>query len=152
MRVYSVMLPARDGAQAPGAAEAARLIGDGFNWWALLFGPLWLLWHRLWRWLVIVVAVLAVAAALSPLVEALASLAVSLLLGLEGHNLLRAGLERRGWREAAVIVARDRDEAEMRLAALLAAGGGRRPAMAQGGGTDADEGAAPAAAPGAAGA
>ena len=36
-------------------------VRDGFHFWAFLFGPLWLLWHRLWVMLavyaVIVVAI-----------------------------------------------------------------------------------------------
>lgn len=32
----------------PGALERARFIRDGFSRWAFIFGPLWLLVHRLW--------------------------------------------------------------------------------------------------------
>ncbi len=123
MRIYSVMI--NDTAMADAGEEparrvrAARLVRDGFSWPAFFLGPLWLLWHRLWRPLVIVMAVLLAMGAAPPLVQSLASLAVSLILGFEGNGLLRAGLERRGWREAAVIVAAGRDEAELRLAALL---------------------------------
>jgi hypothetical protein len=48
----------------PGDAQALRgavVVKDGFSWGALLFQPLWLLWHRLWHgaalWLVAMLVV-----------------------------------------------------------------------------------------------
>ncbi len=123
MRIYSVMLSATAAAKADNdptrKAQAIRLVKEGFSWPAFFLGPLWLLWHRLWRPLVIVMIVLLAMSAAPPLVQSLASLAISLILGFEGNGLLRTGLERRGWREIAVIVAASRDEAELRLAAML---------------------------------
>ena len=123
MRIYSVMIhetAAKSAGSDPARrAQAARLVKEGFSWPAFFLGPLWLLWHRLWRPLVIVMVVLLATGTAPPLVQSLVSLAVSLILGFEGNGLLRAGLERRGWREVAVIAAHDRDEAELRLAAML---------------------------------
>src|SRR5260221_4731277 len=46
MAVYTVHVPlSRDGASAP---ERFVFVRDGFSFAALLFGPLWMLRHRMW--------------------------------------------------------------------------------------------------------
>ena len=46
MPVYTVHAPSavtlRD------EADKFVFVRDGFHFWAMLFGPFWLLWHRLW--------------------------------------------------------------------------------------------------------
>src|SRR5258708_20295949 len=58
MAVYTVHVPlSRDGASAP---ERFVFVRDGFSFAALLFGPLWMLRHRMW--LVLLAYALVVAA------------------------------------------------------------------------------------------
>ena len=47
MPVYTVHAPT---ARTPISAPTDRFVfvRDGFHFWAFLFGPLWLVWHRLW--------------------------------------------------------------------------------------------------------
>ncbi|WP_149537041.1 DUF2628 domain-containing protein [Siccirubricoccus phaeus] len=143
MRVWTVHLPpeaerlARAGsvpptgpaaaapAPRPGpAARPALMLREGFAWGAFLFGPFWLLRHRLWwgamAWLglVLLLAVLAPGWAVLP-----SLLAGQFLLGAMAQDLRAAALARRGYALGAVVAARDEAEA---LRRLLAA----RPALA----------------------
>lgn len=103
MRAWTVHLP-------PDAAEPV-LLREGFSVWALLFGPLWLLWHRCW---LAALGALVLAVALAFLMPPL-TLALAVLLGLHGQDLRRWTLARRGWRLAHVVMARDEEAALARL-------------------------------------
>ncbi|MGA3403040.1 MAG: DUF2628 domain-containing protein [Acetobacteraceae bacterium] len=100
------------------------LVGEGFAWGALLFGPLWLAAHRAW-----IPAALAFAAGL--LIVALTTgasatalmLALAVWLGLSGHDLRRWSMRRRGFTLFEIIAARNEADA---LAKLL----DRRPDLA----------------------
>ena len=49
MPVYTVHEPPpRDSDDAADAADRFVFVRDGFSFWAFLFAPLWMLWHRLW--------------------------------------------------------------------------------------------------------
>ena len=119
MPVYTVHVP-EHGATSQSAADAATFVREGFSWSALVFGPLWLLAHRLWLafacWLVLTILIGAV-----PLLgftrETSVALAVvlALLLGLEGRSLIRRKLSRGAWRIAGVVVADTRDDAERKF-------------------------------------
>src|ERR1700709_1307076 len=66
MPVYTVHAPVRDSAGLR-ATDRFTFVRDGFHFWAAVFGPLWLIWHRLWLaligWIVVIVAIdLAMAA------------------------------------------------------------------------------------------
>ena len=98
MRFYSVHVN----------GKRSALVKDGFSWPAFFLGPLWLAWKGLWwplagwlAWFLLARYGLP-AAAQTPV-----GLAVMLLLGLEGNNLLRWQLAREGWREVGVIAAAD---------------------------------------------
>src|SRR5580693_4907466 len=60
MPVYTVHAPAAPDASLI-AADRFAFVRDGFHFWAMVFGPLWLLAHRLWLatigWIVVVVAI-----------------------------------------------------------------------------------------------
>ncbi len=118
MRFYTVHL-------RKGKPEDAVLVKDGFCWPALLFGPFWMLYRRMWRELVALLAAYAgigvVGAAASGQLAGWLDLLVALLLGFEGNALARRALARRGYEETAVIAAAGRDEAELRLARALTA-------------------------------
>ncbi|NCY26165.1 MAG: DUF2628 domain-containing protein, partial [Alphaproteobacteria bacterium] len=44
MQAFSVHLP------PPAAAQTPILMPEGFAFWALVFGPLWLIRHGVWWW------------------------------------------------------------------------------------------------------
>jgi len=110
MRAFALHVP------PPGSARPALLIEERFSWWALLFGPLWLLCHRAWL-------SGALGLGLALLGPWQAGLAVHLLCGLCGAELRATALARRGWRVEAMVMA---DDDETALRRLLAA----RPALA----------------------
>ena len=99
----------------PGAPPV--LVREGFSWGALIFGPLWLLAHRVW-----IPAVLTLAAAILIVVlahdgtAAALLLALIVLLGLSGQDLRRWSLDHRGYLLAQVVSARSEPDA---LAHLL---------------------------------
>lgn len=94
------------------------LVREGFSWGALVFGPLWLAWHRAW-----IAAVLSAAAA-ALILELTAGAAAAVLmcglaalLGLSGHDLRRWSITHRGYMLTQVIAARSEAEALGRLLA-----------------------------------
>lgn len=111
--------------EPPDAGDArvlkALVIKDGFSVVAFLAPLLWFLWHRMWLEAAIVFAISAVlgATGMIPGLEAapVAGLLVSLFAGLEARNLLVESHRRRGWRDWGVIIAPNRDEAEIRYTA-----------------------------------
>ena len=121
MTVYMVFEPPRRGDDSLAHAERIDLVPDRFSWTAFLFGPLWLLWHRLWVALVIyLVGVGALEVGLRLLgasrdARGLAFALVGLLLGFEAATLRRRALLRRGWRERDIVVGADREAAERRF-------------------------------------
>jgi hypothetical protein len=121
MSIYTVHQPPLEADAA--AAEPYRFVfvRDGFSWWAFLVTPLWMLRHRLWLALAIY---LVVAAALDAGLRALgvslvtlivASLLISLLVGLEAGTLRRFKLARRHWRNIGVVTGDDLEDAERRF-------------------------------------
>lgn len=92
------------------------LIAEGFSWGALLFGGLWLLVQRAW-----IAGVLALAAGV--LIGALTQgparglleFALAVLLGLNGRDLVRWSLARRGYTLAQVVAAGNADAALARF-------------------------------------
>jgi hypothetical protein len=136
MRVWTVHLspPPPAGADRPRAAAAPVLVPEGFSWGAFLFGPFWLLAHRLWLpallWSVAApaAAALLVAAGVGGGGAVVASLALQFLLGCHARDLQRRGLARRGYAQAHVVAERDEERALARLLAArpdLAAAWGR---------------------------
>ena len=99
----------------------ADAIREGFSWWAFLLGALWLLAKGIWLWAVLYVG----AALLLPRIGALFGLeeptvavlfgALAISAGLWGNDLYRTSLERRGWRQVALIQAEGREAAERRF-------------------------------------
>jgi hypothetical protein len=121
MPVYTVHAPVADGTDAQSAVDRFVFARDGFSFWALLFGPLWLLWHRLWLALAgYIVITVGVAVALS-LLHASAgtrfavTLLIALLMGFEAASLRRWTLSRRKWRQLDIVVADDEETAERRF-------------------------------------
>src|ERR1700684_1992318 len=94
--------PLRAGATAP-EPERYVFVRDGFSFWAFLFGPLWMVRHRMWLGLSLFVVILAVLAAVIAMavapgfVRGLVLFLIALLVGLEAGTLRRFTLQRRGW-------------------------------------------------------
>ncbi len=103
MRLYSLMHCS--GAQTP------VVLKEGFSWPAFLFGPLWLTWHRAWIEAGIAGGLWLLTFALPPLPSVLAQVALFWLIGLEGAQLRRRALLRKGCTEKAVVTAHDEEEA-----------------------------------------
>jgi uncharacterized protein DUF2628 len=121
MAVYTVHEPPlRSGTVAPDP-ERFVFVRDGFSFWALLLGPIWMLWHRMWVVLVgygLVVAVLGwvLRATHAPIAVALLVDAVlALLIGFEAATLRRFTLARRGFVNVGVVVGDDLELAERRF-------------------------------------
>ena len=113
MRVFTIH--AREGGAREGGAPRTRLVREGVSFWAFLFGPLWLLWQGLWLAL-LGYLVLAVGVAVLPDPwEAVAGLALQVMLGLHARDLERWTLRRRGFAEAGVVAAPDEEAALLRL-------------------------------------
>jgi hypothetical protein len=114
-----VFEPAEGGRDAA-AADGVVFLREKFRWLALLFGPLWLLWNRLWLaffvWLIaiLVLAAAAYAAGLNEEATAVVMWLPTLIIAFEGTELLRRKLLRRRYRETRVTVAADLEDAERR--------------------------------------
>jgi hypothetical protein len=88
------------------------LVREGFSWGALLFGPFWLAVHRAWIPAVLTLAAIILIIFLTTDGVSLALWsALTLLLGLSGHDFRRWSLDHRGYLLAQVIAARDEMDA-----------------------------------------
>jgi hypothetical protein len=121
MSVYTVHEPPLRMADSRPDPERFVFVRDGFYFWAFLFGPLWMLWRRLWlvlaAYLVILLAIqgTAMIAGASPLAPMAIALLTSLLVGLEAGTLRRFTLWRRGFRNVGVVSGEDSEDAERRF-------------------------------------
>lgn len=113
MRSYTVQRPPYPG--------SAVVLPEGFCWWALLFGPLWFLFHGLWVsaiLLFLVHAVIAAAVGYFAVPEAFAaaiSAALSVLVGFNARDWWRLMLNRQGFSFEPVVLARSVEQAELTL-------------------------------------
>lgn len=109
MALYTIHEPPTESGDAASRAEDVTFVREGFAWLAVILGPLWLIWHRLWwplaGWLLGLVAVCAVLSVLGVSDQAIGwmPLLSVLLLGAMGNELLRRQLEHRGFTEVATI-------------------------------------------------
>jgi hypothetical protein len=120
--VYTVHAPDESKLQKTGDlgayTERFVFVPERFSLLAMLFALPWLLVHRLWLaslgFVAIVVALNLIGAALGLNQQALGffSLALSVIVGFEAHNLRRLSLERSGYSLAGVVSAPNRQEAE----------------------------------------
>jgi hypothetical protein len=117
LRTYLVFEP--DAATSDAAARVV-FVRDKFSWPALLFTPLWLLWHRLWLAFVIFLAVeilLSVALYYFGLQDTAADFVLllpPLVVAFEAAQLKAFRLIRRGYREVDAVLAEDLESAERR--------------------------------------
>ena len=121
MSVYTVHQPPLKRYETADNPDRFVFVRDGFSFWAFLFGPLWILRHRMWLVLVgYVVLFAALQFALQILaapdaVKAIAGLLVDLLVGIEASTLRRFSLGRRGWRNVGVVLGDNLHMAERRF-------------------------------------
>jgi len=120
MPVYTVHAPSAYAAD-PSAADKFVFVRDGFHVWAMIFGPLWLIWNRLWLaaigWVIVTVALDIGLAKLGAGRLAIwsAEVLVALLLGFEAASLQRWTLSRGKWRQLDTVVADEEEAAERRF-------------------------------------
>ena len=125
MPVYTVHAPVEPTTTAFAATDRFVFIRDGFHFWALVFGPLWLLVHRLWLALlgyVVIVGLLDVGLRMlraGATAQMLVMAVIALLMGLEATSIQRWSYSRRKWREVGVVVADDVEAAERRFFASM---------------------------------
>jgi hypothetical protein len=119
MSVYTVHAPT-----APDLREQTDkfvFVRDGFHFWAMLLGPFWLAWHRLWLVLLgylgvmIVMGVVLALLGASSDVRTLVFVLLALLMGLEAASLRRWTYSRGRWRQIDFVVADDEEAAERRF-------------------------------------
>ena len=120
MPVYTVHAPVANGAGIA-AIERFAFVRDGFHFWAAVFGPLWLVWHRLWLaligWIIVALAINVGMARLGAGGTAIfwADVLIALLMGFEASSVRRWTLSRRNWRQLDIVVARNWETAERRF-------------------------------------
>jgi hypothetical protein len=120
VKTYFVLEPA-GGSRNAEAADAVRFVREKFYWSALIFTPLWLIWHGLWLalcgWFAVAVAIGAIAYAfgLNQTASAVALLLPSLVVAFEGAELRRRKLVRAGFRDAGVAIGETLEDSERRF-------------------------------------
>ena len=98
-------------------------IKEGFNWIAFLFSVLWALFNRLWLWsLGIVIANVFMGWFLIELggdfvVQTVTFFGLALIIGWTGNDFKRQNLAKRGFREAAILLADSKETAVSRYVA-----------------------------------
>ena len=115
-RIYTVH--ARPWAAA--ADGEAVFVPEGYNWAAFVFGPIWALWHGMWKsaigllGLSLVVSGMAVVAGMAEGAELAVTLGLQAAVGLWANDWRRHVLTRRDYVERGVVAARRLADAEER--------------------------------------
>jgi signal transduction histidine kinase len=116
MNVYTVHLKGSQDDLA--TLERAVFVREGFSWAALIFGPLWLLWNRLWLasavWLALegALAIWDAYAAPAHSITAALQFLLHLALGFEASQLRRGALARRRFHIVGIVQGRRMMDAE----------------------------------------
>ena len=121
MAVYTVHEPPPKQYESVPDPDRFAFVRDGFSIPAFLFGPLWMLWHRMWVVLggYVIVGVALEAAfrglGVSSGVRVAAGLLLALLIGFEAPTLRRFTLARRRFSNRGIIMGDDLEAAERRF-------------------------------------
>ena len=121
MSVYTVYEPPLRAGEVVPDPDRFVFVRDGFYFWAFVFAPLWMLRHRMWLVLFLYILVAAAIenasyyAGAGATGVALIQLLLSFLVGLEASTLRRFTLQRRGFRNAGIVVGDDLESAEQRF-------------------------------------
>ena len=133
MAVYTVHEPPPKRFEQASDPERFDFVRDGFSFSAFVFGPLWMLWHRMWLMLVGYVGVSAALELTFWLLSTtaaprlVAGFLLAVLVGMEAATLRRFTLGRRRWTNLGVIVADDLEAAERRFFDVWVKSGGAAP-------------------------
>ena len=120
MPVFTIHGPTTNGADV-GLIDKFVFVRDGFHFWAFVFGPLWLVWNRLWLatigWIIVTVTLHLGLASMGAGRLAIwsADFLVAVLMGLEAASLQRWTFSRGKWRQLDIVVADDEEGAERRF-------------------------------------
>jgi hypothetical protein len=121
MAIYTVHQPPLKRDEERRGPDRFRFVRDGFYFWAFLFGPIWMLYRRLWLVLLgyivvgVVLHVVLFLVGAPPGAMVAAQFLLAILIGLEAGTLRRWTLQRRGWRNLGVVAAHRAEEAERRF-------------------------------------
>lgn len=121
MATYTIHQPPLRDDEESSDPDRFVFVRDGFYFWALTFGPIWMLRHRLLLVLLLYVLFLGlVGIALwlvgaNPVTFLIVHYLISLLVGIEAATLRRWTLARRGWKTLGVVVADELESAERRF-------------------------------------
>ena len=96
-------------------AADAIFVPEAFSWGGFVFTGFWALWNRMWVVGAIVISVALLGSVLPPALQFLLNLAISILMGLHGNDLLGWSLARRGLSEIGLSNGRNLEEAELRF-------------------------------------
>jgi hypothetical protein len=113
--------PMRAGRRAAHHTDRFVFLRERFGWAAFLFGPLWMIWRRLWLVLIIYLIVLGLigfglqSLGIVSQVGSTVYFLIALLVGFEAASLRRWTLLRRGWRDRGIVIADDLEMAERRF-------------------------------------
>lgn len=135
MKIYTVHHRQEASGSLTGLGEDAILVKEGFSWPAFLVPLIWLVYKRMWIVLPFYIAAtagLTMLAQSAVVVESavfVGNLALNLILGLQGNDLYRWTLQRRRYREHAVVLGQNLVTAEQRYFEAIAEAIGRRRAM-----------------------
>ena len=116
MRIFTVHIKP----YSPAADGEAVLVKEGFCWPAALIPVLWALYRRLWRWVIILLAaqvgigLASDALALGTAMQIPIAVAFSAYVGFGSNDWRRAGLARRGYALADIVVGKNMLAAERR--------------------------------------
>jgi len=130
---YTVHHPSADSQAILAQTDRLVFVKEGFSWPAFFVPFLWLLYHRMWLVLVlfiaasIVIGIVPEIIPLTPAMQAALGLGVNLIMGLQGNDLLRWTLARRGRKEIAVVVGNGIAGAEHRFFERLCSDGLHNP-------------------------
>jgi Protein of unknown function (DUF2628) len=117
--VYSVYEPSGEDSDVVARADKLAFVKEGFSWPAFFVPALWLIFHRMWIELaIVIVAFLALQWAFGfdeqgQRVFGWVSFALFTLFAFEANDLRSAALERRGYQLAGVAMGKDQTEAEL---------------------------------------
>jgi hypothetical protein len=121
MAVYTVHEPPPKRYETTAEPERFAFVRDGFSLWACIFGPLWMLRHRMWLvffgYILLTIAIEVAVHLLRLPTNAKIAVGVllALLIGFEAGTLRRFTLGRRKWTNVGVVVGDDLEAAERRF-------------------------------------
>ncbi len=119
MTLYSIYEPGDEQSDLDARADRVAFVKDGFSWPALFFPALWLIFHRMWIELIVLLIAFAalqwlyVSSVDGRAVLELAGFALVLLFAFEANDLRGFALARRGYQLIGVAMGEDREMAEL---------------------------------------